>query len=510
MKQHGAAFDADVLGIVSRHKAVFTQPPEKIPSDSAVDAPLMGNGDMLAAMGGRAERLRFYINKNDLWVMRRNQGSRPVPLACLQLDFPELEGASYRIEQDLLRALTIGGFTKDGKTLSLEAGVAATENVLWVKLSANGGAIRARGGLRLAQGATGDIGETSGVNVVERRFEEDVLVPAGAACALRLPGGAGESFLIEPGHPAFLVAVVAGRFDAKDFRAASVKRAAAFSEEALASLTASREAWWREFWSESFVEVPDRALGQRYYLSQYVLASASRARDFPPGLFGWVTTDTPAWCGDYHTNYNHVAPFYGLFAANHLAQADPGHAPILANRERAAEQCRRELGVAGLYQVVGLGPLGSIADPLVHVQKSNSAYSCAPLAFRWYITYDVTFGREAYPFVRDTATFWENWLCWENGRYVIRRDAVHEGSGDDVNSCVSLGLVRMVMGDDVRIVSEKGRPCVLANPWPSRSVTLTRDGSAAETLAGDRLCFATRPGERMALTPAAERPPAAG
>ena len=122
------------------------------------------------------------------------------------------------------------------------------------------------------------------------------------------------------------------------------------------------------------------------------------------------------WRGDYHLNYNHVAPFYGLYAANHLAQADPCHGPILANLEKAKEDCRHELGVPGVCQRVGIGPKGAIADVKFHGQKSNSAYSCVPLAFRWYATYDPDFGRKAYPFVRETATFWENWLKFENGR----------------------------------------------------------------------------------------------
>jgi hypothetical protein len=209
------------------------------------------------------------------------------------------------------------------------------------------------------------------------------------------------------------------------------------------------------------------------------MASASRVYDFPPGLFGWVTTDWPMWRGDYHMNYNHAAPFYGLYVANHIEQADPCHGPILANADQARALCRKKLGIEGIFQYVGIGPKGSVAFALELMQKSNSSYSCVPLAFRWYATYDLDYARLAYPFVRDTALFWENWLKWEPagpasakaagkqdgggpttapapspkepwrtsaaGRYVIYKDAVHEGSGDNVNPIVSLALVRMVM-----------------------------------------------------------------
>jgi hypothetical protein len=43
------------------------------------------------------------------------------------------------------------------------------------------------------------------------------------------------------------------------------------------------------------------------------------------------------------------------------------------------------------------------------------------------------------------ATFWENYLTWdEKGqRFVIENDSVHEGSGENTNGCVSLALCRL-------------------------------------------------------------------
>lgn len=53
----------------------------------------------------------------------------------------------------------------------------------------------------------------------------------------------------------------------------------------------------------------------------------------------------------------------------------------------------------------------------------------------------------------------------------------------------------------VRIVSERGRDCVLRNPWPGRAVAVTRNGRKAETLAGDRLTITTTAGESLTFTP---------
>ena len=456
------AVDSEVtdaaLGIVATHKAVFITPPISTPHQSAVDAPLMGNGDTLVALGGQPEQLRFYISKSDLWIMRSDEQSHPVPLARLDLDLPEFQGAPYYVEQDFRTATTSGRFETAGKTLTLETCVSATENLLIIRLSAAGGPFQGRAtlGPTRESDATVDRAQDD-IQVAARHFEQDVMIPAGAVCAVRVPGGV-DAFTVTPERPVLIVAAISSRFDTDAYRAAAIQRVATLhSEDDLAPVIVAHRKWWDEFWGRSFVEIPDKVLEQRYYLSQYVLASASRVPDFPPGLYGWTTTELPGWYGDYHMNYNFVASFYGLYAANHLEQADPCHGPILAALELGHEWSARECGIDdGVLLPVGIGPHASAAFPILLGQKSNSAYSCVPIANRWYLTYDLAFAEEAYPFVRGTATFWEQWLAFENGRYVIYKDAIEERSGEDVNSILSIGLVKQVMNLAIDMSTELG------------------------------------------------------
>jgi hypothetical protein len=58
------------------------------------------------------------------------------------------------------------------------------------------------------------------------------------------------------------------------------------------------------------------------------------------------------------------------------------------------------------------------------------------------------------------------------------------------------GVVR-----DVRIVSEKGRPCTIENPWPDKRVCLIRRGQRAESVSGDRFDIKTTIGEILELQP---------
>ena len=49
--------------LVSAHKAIFTHPPLRVPSDKHVDGPLLGNGDVGVVFAGPPEHLRLLISK---------------------------------------------------------------------------------------------------------------------------------------------------------------------------------------------------------------------------------------------------------------------------------------------------------------------------------------------------------------------------------------------------------------------------------------------------------------
>jgi hypothetical protein len=54
---------------------------------------------------------------------------------------------------------------------------------------------------------------------------------------------------------------------------------------------------------------------------------------------------------------------------------------------------------------------------------------------------------------------------------------------------------------DVKIKSEKGKPCTLINPWPGKNVVLIRNGKKAATIDGNRLSFKTSISEMIAIKP---------
>ncbi|NCU06402.1 MAG: trehalose hydrolase, partial [Chitinophagaceae bacterium] len=52
----------------------------------------------------------------------------------------------------------------------------------------------------------------------------------------------------------------------------------------------------------------------------------------------------------------------------------------------------------------------------------------------------------------------------------------------------------------VKIVSEKGRPCNMENPWPGKAVQLIRNGKKAEILNGNAFSFQTSENEKIELS----------
>ena len=193
------------------------------------------------------------------------------------------------------------------------------------------------------------------------------------------------------------------------------------------------------------------------------------------------------WTGAYTLNYNHEACFYGLYSSNHIEQADPEDAPVLAFMERGKYYAREVLHCRGVLYPVKIGPVGveTTGDPL-HPdyvlrptddpwlrqkgglflgQRSDAAFAAVNMARRWYTTYDLDYGRKVYPFIREVARFWEDYLKFEptpealikatenlppglrqppDGRYVSYNDGANE-DGQDTNPAVSLGLVRNVL-----------------------------------------------------------------
>ncbi len=467
--------------IVSQYKAVFDHPPEHTPSKTSVDGPLLGNGDIGVTVSGPPEAQQYWLSKNDFWRLKSQYGSSgPRVFGGVDIDIPALKGANYRIEQNLYNAVTVSTFSQGQTTVKIRSWIAATQNALVLELETRGNPIEIEIHLRIASSADSETatGEENGVYWGVRKFTKEVDIAVEAACAMKLLGASGLKLTLQPGKTVTAVAFMESAFKSASYYDDVLTRSDEINEAGLKKLWEDHAEWWGEFWRKSWIEIGDPVIEQRYYLSQYVMGSCSRDPKFPPPIFGtWITTDEPGWFGDYHLNYNHMAPFYALYSSNHIEQADPYHAPILDFMARGKWYAQNVLNCRGVYYPVGIGPMGiettrncqRHADwhkekgGLFFGQKSNTAYCVVNIAMRWRHTYEKEYARNVYSFVREVANFWEDYLQFEDERYSILNDAIHEGSGNggDFNPLLSLGLVRNVfelaidMSASLRIDAER-------------------------------------------------------
>jgi len=473
--------------LISKQQVLFNKPPSEIPVAYSTDAPMLGNGYTGVALSGNPEKQVYYFARNDFWRLKSSfNQSFPAVLGKLEINIPELKGSSYHVKQDLYNAITLSRFSNHGMEVNFKSFISADEDLMIIEISLTGDKIL-QGDLMLALPGREELSNYSapfdlihpvdtahgktkkGIYYISRAFLENVDIQTKAACAFRVLNNETNQFTLREGKPVTIALAFSSNFKSGDCLQTVISRLQKLNPGEIPSIESGHKQWWENYWSESWVEIHDSLIERQYYLSNYNMACFSRDKDFPPGLFGTcITAELPYWAGDYHLNYNHFAPFYGLFSSNHIEQAIPCNLPLLAFMERGEYYSEKVCGIpGGILLPVGIGPLGietvrkndlienhfsewieqgNIEDEgMFWGQKSNSAYAVVNMANHFYTTYDEEYTRLYYPFVKGVATFWENYLVFENGRYIIYNDAIHEGSIGNINPILSLGLVSLTL-----------------------------------------------------------------
>ncbi|MCU0873033.1 MAG: hypothetical protein MUE50_11900 [Pirellulaceae bacterium] len=522
---------AEALSIVAKHKAVFSKPPEKIPSRMHPhDAPILGNGDLAAAMAGGPEYPQFWITTNDFWEFRKpDRGGAPKSLGRLIFEMPSLAGASYRVEQDFATATTAGRFEKEGAAMTLRAWVAATENVLVVELAAEGQPIEVTMSFRFPEqpglGASPiawaakepyirkasepapvqEQGWANGLLWTMRTFDKSVWQPTRLAMAARVLGTAWADghVTVTPGKPVTVAVVLRSWEKTTQPLENATRRAERFAADDVHLLRALHEKWWQRYWAKSLLTLDDQAIEQACYRSFYVFASLSRDPHFAANFDGVVTVDSPLWYADYKLDYNHQMAYLGWATAGRFEQADPYVAPLLAQAEIADKVDPQGWPILSLHQVgkgtsgvsrhsakpgwdehhshffvrqpagwrlaLGVGPKGHVTCSGPYDMKSHNALAIAPVADRWYRTFDDDYALRVYPLVRGVARFWEHDLVLDGGRYVLIDDAVAESGFFADSPCRNnsggLGVIRGALQTAIDMSESLGLDVPLRAKW---------------------------------------------
>ena len=454
-----------------RHIFHLNKPAEKNPSKGFSDGAITGNGDLSVIWGGTSDRVHLYIGKSDFWnanglVKSEHRGGK-APLGLIEILLPEFSHSSYEVEQDVDRALLTGHYQYKNFDATLQVTVCAEENTILLEMD------RSSPGLSVSvqllplteNGAITECDSKGDVQYTLRGFDsEETFFPTYALSAVRQV-----SRRKEGNRERIRWAVcVATNHDTAAYRNIVFDRLSVIDDDAFEKKQKIHAHWWKDFWAKSGVSLPDEDLENHWYMGIYGMACCARNETFPPGLWGnYGTSDRQGWFGDYHLNYNFQSPFYALIPSNHVELTDCYMSPIKAYEPIAKRFAKEYMGCRGVYYPVSLGPLGMESDArpdtkehghLFLGQKSNGAYCSVIPMMRWYSTLDEEYAKSVYPFLCEVGDFWEDYLVFEDGRYVIYNDNLHEtrwfsdsdyippkGTFDQINAILSLGLVRAVM-----------------------------------------------------------------
>lgn len=217
--------------------------------------------------------------------------------------------------------------------------------------------------------------------------------------------------------------------------------------------------WWENYWTRSYMFVSDFEMEQYYYGSLYIMACTSRDGKLAPGLYGnFITTDKPRWNGDFHMNYNFIAPFYGMYKANRAEFAKPLKDPIIDFIPEGKRRAKKDLmkisskyikgkgdfpgrkdlhsGIdnAVLYPVA-LGPYGVYAwnqGGGYLSQMNDCAFTCMGLTAYYFYTLDCKYLNEIAELLLLNVNFFKAWSEKEdlpNGSYRYNFwSGAHEGT----------------------------------------------------------------------------------
>lgn len=172
--------------------------------------------------------------------------------------------------------------------------------------------------------------------------------------------------------------------------------------------------WWKNFWSKSAIRIPDERLEKQWYLEQYKFGATARRGAPPISLQAVWTADNgriPPWKGDFHHDLNTQLSYWPAYSGNHLEEALGYLDHLDENKENYKRYTKLFFGKEGLA-VPGVTTLDG-TEMGGWVQYSLSPTVSSWLAQHYYLQWkysgDRVFLRDrAYPWLKDVCTFLEN------------------------------------------------------------------------------------------------------
>ena len=227
------------------------------------------------------------------------------------------------------------------------------------------------------------------------------------------------------------VAIVTS-FESKNVVDAAIKLANDTLKQNVTKLIATHEKTWQKFWSKSGLTIDDPLLQRTWYRGLYFTRCIAKPGVQCPGLFASLIHNTPAWHGDYHTNYNIQQLFWGAYSANHPELSEPYDRLMKEYLPRAKWLAKQIYDIDGAYYphvIMAYEPPNPEACKSVNGRQyihhtwgmtlGVAGFTVQPTWWHYKYAPDKKFLKEtAYPLVKEVATFYANFIdtCEGNGK----------------------------------------------------------------------------------------------
>ena len=208
-------------------------------------------------------------------------------------------------------------------------------------------------------------------------------------------------------------------------------------------------AWWKRFWAQSLVSLPDARIEQAWYLLFHQLGCSSRAGRQAPGLCGlWVPGYATPWGGDYHMDQNTQMMFWGCFTNNHLELVKPYFDLLRQWVSRARWRAREVYQAKGIRWPLASGPEGHERCPPEYAYEHwNQGAAASHFWFYYQYTMDRHWLKSVgYPILKESLRFYETYMTVDDrGRRVIFPSIPPETRTWAVNPVADLAVIRLLI-----------------------------------------------------------------
>ncbi|WP_214225091.1 glycoside hydrolase family 95-like protein [Pedobacter sp. B4-66] len=227
--------------------------------------------------------------------------------------------------------------------------------------------------------------------------------------------------------------------------------------------------WWGNFWSKSAIHVPDTLIEKQWYLEQYKFGSVARADAPPISLQAVWTADNgriPPWKGDYHHDLNTQLSYWPSYSGNHLDEAMGYINHMEENKANYKRYTKLYFGTDGIA-VPGVTTLDG-TEMGGWIQYSLSPTVSSWLGQHYYLQWRYSMDRgflknKAYPWIKEAAIFLENITVKDaNGLRKLKISSSPEINDNDLSAWFSentnydLALMKFTFKAAAELATELG------------------------------------------------------